>query len=138
MLFRSAGSLGKKLLRVTDVMHQGGDLPMVQHDAKLRDAIMEISRHRLGITGISQDGQLSGCLSDGDLRRILESGHMDLDAPVRELMHSNPMKIESGKLASEALHVMEEHKIMVLFVYEGTENNIVGIVHMHDILQGGL
>jgi len=133
-----AGSLGKKLLRVTDVMHQGGDLPMVQHNAKLRDAIMEISRHRLGITGISQDGQLSGCLSDGDLRRILESGHMDLDAPVRELMHSNPMKIESGKLASEALHVLEERKIMVLFVYEGAENNIVGIVHMHDILQGGL
>lgn len=63
---------------------------------------------------------------------------MDLDAPVRELMHANPMSIESGKLASEALHLMEEQKIMVLFVYEEKPENIVGIVHMHDILQGGL
>jgi len=133
-----AGSLGKKLLRVADVMHQGDELPVVKHDAKLREAIMEISRHRLGITGISENSTLIGCLSDGDLRRILESGHMDLDAPVRELMHANPMTIESARLASEALHLMEEQKIMVLFVHEGEKENIVGIVHMHDILQGGL
>jgi len=133
-----AGSLGKKLLRVADVMHQGDDLPMVAHDAKLRDAIMEMSRHRLGITGINENGTVSGCLTDGDLRRILESGHMDLDAPVRELMHRNPMKIEAGKLASEALHLMEERKIMVLFVCDESEEKVVGIVHMHDILQGGI
>ncbi|ATX82123.1 arabinose-5-phosphate isomerase [Mariprofundus ferrinatatus] len=133
-----AGSLGKKLLRIADVMHQGSELPMVAHDAKLRDAIMEMSRHRLGITGISENDKLTGCLSDGDLRRILESGHMDLDAPVRELMHINPTKIEAGKLASEGLRLMEDLKIMVLFVHEGSEDNIVGIVHMHDILQGGI
>ncbi|ATX79493.1 arabinose-5-phosphate isomerase [Mariprofundus aestuarium] len=133
-----AGSLGKKLLRVADVMHQGDALPMVAHDAKLRDAIMEMSRHRLGITGINENGNMTGCLTDGDLRRILESGHMDLDAPVRELMHRNPMKIDAGKLASEALHLMEERKIMVLFVCAENEEKVVGIVHMHDILHGGI
>lgn len=133
-----AGSLGKKLLRVADIMHKGDELPMVEHHAKLREAIMENSRHRLGITGIRENGRLIGCLSDGDLRRILESGHMDLDAPVRNLMHANPMKIEAGKLATEALRLMEDLKILVLFVYLDREENIVGVVHMHDILQGGL
>lgn len=133
-----AGSLGKKLLRIADIMHRDDALPMVPHDAKLRDAILEMSRHRLGITGVSDNGSVIGCLSDGDLRRILESGHMDLDAPVEELMHKKPMKIEAGRLASEGLRLMEEHKIMVLFVYELSEDNVVGIVHMHDILQGGM
>ena len=132
-----AGSLGRKLLRVTDVMHQGKDLPLVDHLASLRDAIMEMSSHRLGITGVTEHGNLVGCLSDGDLRRILQSGHMDLDAPVQTLMHSNPMHISAGKLASEALLIMEERKIMVLFVLD-EQQQLRGVVHMHDILQGGL
>ncbi|PJA31063.1 MAG: D-arabinose 5-phosphate isomerase, partial [Zetaproteobacteria bacterium CG_4_9_14_3_um_filter_53_7] len=132
-----AGSLGRKLLRVTDVMHQGEDLPLVDHLASLRDAIMEMSSHRLGITGVTENDHLVGCLSDGDLRRILESGHMDLDAPVQSLMHRNPMFITAGKLASEALLVMEERKIMVLFVLD-EQQQLRGVVHMHDILQGGL
>jgi len=128
-----AGSLGRKLLRVADVMHQGDELPSVNKDASLRDAIMVISRYRLGITGVFENGQLTGCLSDGDLRRILESGHMDLEAPVGSLMHTVPMQIEASKLASEALHQMESRKITSLFVCDDTGSNI-GIVHMHDIL----
>ncbi len=131
-----AGSLGKKLLRIADIMHHRDELPMVASSATLRDAIMEISKHRLGITGVSENGTLTGCLSDGDLRRILESGHMDLDAAVCSLMHTNPARIEAGKLVSEGLHLMEEKKITVLFVYEEREENIVGAVHMHDILKG--
>lgn len=133
-----AGSLGRKLLRVSDIMHQGENLPLVSDTATLRDAIMEMSSHRLGITGVSNNGVLVGCLSDGDLRRILQSGHMDLDAPVQSMMHTNPMRINASKLASEALLVMEEHKVMVLFVFEGEEKNVTGIIHMHDILQEGL
>jgi len=133
-----AGSLGRKLLRVSDVMHQGAELPLVDHLASLRDAIMEMSSHRLGITGVTDEhGNLVGCLSDGDLRRILESGHMDLDAPVQTLMHKKPMNIIPGKLASEALLIMEEHKITVLFVLD-EEQELLGVVHMHDILHGGL
>jgi len=132
-----AGSLGRKLLRVKDIMHQGESLPMVDCAASLRQAIMTISTHRLGITGIAQTGQLIGCISDGDLRRILESGHMDLDAPVDTLMHSNPMCIDGERLASEALRLMEENMVLVLFVRDQDER-VNGIIHMHDILQGGI
>ncbi len=132
-----AGNLGRKLLRVVDIMHQNEELPMVAINASLRDAIMVMSSHRLGITGIIDKTKLAGCLSDGDLRRILQSGHMELDAPVRELMHGNPRRISSGKLASEALRIMEEYKIMVLFVIDDQQQT-VGIIHMHDILQAGI
>lgn len=132
-----AGNLGRKLLRVTDIMHQNEELPMVSVDATLRDAIMMMSSHRLGITGVTEKEKLAGCLSDGDLRRILQSGHMDLDSPVRELMHHNPRLINAGKLASEALRIMEEHKIMVLFATDD-QGQTTGIIHMHDILQAGV
>jgi len=132
-----AGNLGRKLLRVADIMHQDEELPMVAIDATLRDAIMMMSNHRLGITGIMEKAQLKGCLSDGDLPRILQSGHMNLDAPVCELMHHNPMRISAGKLASEALRIMENHKITVLFATDD-QGRTVGIVHMHDILQTGV
>ncbi|MDQ6992962.1 MAG: KpsF/GutQ family sugar-phosphate isomerase [Mariprofundus sp.] len=132
-----AGSLGRKLLRVEDVMHQGEELPMVAHTATLRDAIMEISTHRLGITGITKEQQVVGCISDGDLRRILESGHMDLEATVDTLMHCNPSSIESDRLASEALRLMENKKVLVLFA-RNPSGQINGIIHMHDILQGGI
>jgi len=130
-----AGSLGRKLLRVADVMHSGDALPLVAADASLQDAIMSMSSHRLGITGIVENGKLSGCLSDGDLRRILESGDLDIKAPVHIHMHREPSTIAADKLASEALHCMEVRKITVLFVCD-SDRQVVGVVHMHDILQG--
>lgn len=132
-----AGNLGRKLLRVADIMHQDEQLPMVAVDATLRDAIMVMSSHRLGITGITDRAELVGCLSDGDLRRILQSGHMELDVPVCELMQHNPRRIRANKLASEALRIMETHKIMVLFATDDQDQTI-GIIHMHDILQAGI
>jgi len=130
-----AGSLGRKLLRVADIMHSGDALPLVTTDATLRDAIMTMSSHRLGVTGITEAGRLIGCLSDGDLRRILESGDLDIEAPVHTLMHPEPSTIAADKLASQALHDMEARKIMVLFVCDEAQHAI-GVVHMHDILQG--
>ncbi|MFQ5344628.1 MAG: CBS domain-containing protein, partial [Mariprofundus sp.] len=130
-----AGSLGRKLLRVADVMHSGNELPLVTADASLREAIMAMSSYRLGVTGITEQGVLVGCLTDGDLRRILETGDLDIEAPVRTKMHPDPATIAADKLASEALHDMEARKILVLFVCD-SEKNAIGVVHMHDILQG--
>ncbi len=130
-----AGSLGRKLLRVADIMHSGDALPVVNANATLRDAIMTMSSHRLGVTGVAEDGKLIGCLTDGDLRRILESGDLDIDAPVRQLMHPEPATIRADRLASEALHCMESKKILVLFVCDEARHAI-GVVHMHDVLQG--
>ncbi|MDX8395870.1 MAG: KpsF/GutQ family sugar-phosphate isomerase [Mariprofundaceae bacterium] len=131
-----AGSLGRKLMSVADVMHTGNELPMVEANASLRDAIVMMGSHRLGVTGVRESGQLAGCVTDGDLRRILESGHMDLDAEVRSLMHRNPRTIESQQLASEAVHMMEENKVTVLFVVDDAE--LMGIVQLYDLLHAGL
>jgi len=130
-----AGSLGRKLLRVADIMHSGEALPLVSANATLRDAIMTMSSHRLGITGVTENGKLIGCLTDGDLRRILESGDLDIEAPAHKLMHPDPTTITADRLASEALHCMESRKIMVLFVCDDAQHAI-GVIHMHDILQG--
>ena len=134
-----AGSLGRKLLRVADVMHSRDKLPLVSTAAPLRDAIMMMSSQRFGITGITEadNNKLIGCLTDGDLRRILESGDIDMNAPVCQLMHSNPTTIAATKLASEALRFMEDQKITVLFVCDAQQQTI-GIIHIHDILQEGI
>lgn len=131
-----AGSLGRKLRKVGDLMHSGDELPRVAVDATLREAIMEMSARRLGITGVYDGDRLVGCISDGDLRRILQRENLDLDAPVRDLMHRNPRRIHADRLASEALHMMEQYKITVLFV--DSEQNGVGVVHLHDLLEAGV
>jgi arabinose-5-phosphate isomerase len=132
-----AGSLGRKLMRVADVMHAGSELPMVAMDARLREAIVTMSTHRFGIAGIMQDDNLAGCITDGDLRRIMESGEVDLDVPVREVMHASPKVIEADHLASEAVRFMEEFKVTVLFVVDEAKRP-VGIIHMHDLLKAGV
>ncbi len=131
-----AGSLGRKLMSVADVMHQGSDLPAVNADASLKEAIMVMSQYRLGVTGIQKDGKLVACITDGDLRRILESGDVDLKAPVGTLGHANPRSIESTHLASEAVRLMEEHQVTTLFVVD--DDNWLGIVHLHDLLKAGV
>jgi len=134
--FHPAGSLGRKLMRVEELMHKGKGLPMVNVDAPLKEAIVTMSSHRLGVTGVQQAGQLIGCLTDGDLRRILESGNFDLSHPVEEVMHRRPSTIAEGHLASEAVHLMEEKKITTLFVLDA-EGAVSGVVHLHDLLQAG-
>ncbi|MDX8398303.1 MAG: KpsF/GutQ family sugar-phosphate isomerase [Mariprofundaceae bacterium] len=132
-----AGSLGRKLMVVADLMHCGDELPMVDSRASLKDAIVEMSQHRLGVTGIQQDGVLCGCLTDGDLRRVLQLGEVDLTATVATLGHAKPKTIAATRLASEAVHMMEEHKVTTLFVLDET-SKLVGIVHLHDLLQEGI
>ena len=132
-----AGSLGRKLMRVADVMHTGDELPLVPASASLREAIVSMSSHRFGITGICESGKLIGCLTDGDLRRVMESGHVDLEVDVSTLMHPSPRTIEADLLASEAVRMMEEHKVTVLFIIDGSAAP-TGVVHMHDLLKAGV
>ncbi len=128
-----AGSLGRKLMKVEDVMHR--QVPMVEIDQPLRDAITTMSSHRMGITGVRKAGRLCGCISDGDLRRILERGDVDLARPCGQYMHRNPRRIEARVLVSEAIRQMEDHKVTCLFVGDGCE--VEGIVHLHDLLREG-
>jgi len=132
-----AGSLGRRLMAVADVMHKGDALPMVTPTTKLADAIVTMSSYRLGITAVGEAGVLAGCLSDGDLRRILQQGQVDMNVGVGSVMSANPLTIAADHLATEAVRLMEDKKVTVLFVVD-EEQKMVGIVHMHDLLKAGI
>ncbi len=132
-----AGSLGRRLMSVADVMHTGDKIPLVGLAASLKDAIYTMSSYRFGITGVGENNKLEGCLTDGDLRRILQQGQVDMDKPVADMMHKLPHTIEQTHLATEAVRLMEEKKITVLFV-TNVQGDLVGIVHLHDLLQAGI
>lgn len=140
-LFHPGGALGKKLLlRVEDLMHRGKDVPLVAPDTLVRDALFEITSKKLGVTGVvDPDGTLLGVFTDGDLRRIMERGLDNLQAPISEVMTRSPKRILRRNLAAKAMQVMEAHSITSLFVFEDEQGDVpVGIVHVHDLLKAGV
>ncbi len=127
------GQLGKRLLKVAQLMHEGDDLPAVAAETPMRDAIYEMSRKKLGITAVTDSaGRLLGCISDGDLRRLLEHDPELMGKNAGDCMHREPQIIDSGELASAALHLMEERKITSLFVV-GEAVKLEGVIHIHDL-----
>ena len=131
-----AGSLGRRLLlHITDVMHSGEELPRVTQDASLSEALVEMSRKRLGMTAVvDADNRLVGLFTDGDLRRALDS---DLDvrsARIAEVMTRSPRTIGADRLAVEAARLMETHKINGLIVVDA-DNRAVGALNIHDLLR---
>ncbi|HBZ47072.1 MAG TPA: D-arabinose 5-phosphate isomerase, partial [Stenotrophomonas sp.] len=131
-----AGSLGRRLLlHITDVMHSGDELPQVGENASLSEALVEMSRKRLGMTAVVDAGQrLVGLFTDGDLRRALDS---DLDvrsARIVDVMTRTPRTIGADQLAVEAARVMETQQINGLIVVDG-EGRAVGALNIHDLLR---
>jgi len=127
------GELGKRLLRVEDVMHRDDGVPRVAAATPMREAIYEMSKKGLGITAVTDaDGRLAGCISDGDLRRLLERGDALMDRPAADCMHRGPQTIGRGELASAALRQMEDKRITALFVCD-PERRLEGVLHIHDL-----
>lgn len=138
-LSHPGGSLGRKLLlKVSDIMLTGKDLPLVQHSALVADALMEISRKGLGMTGIiNEAGVLVGIFTDGDLRRILDA-RVDLhSAAVQDVMTVGGKTTQPEQLAVEALNMMETHKISALMVTDEARKP-VGAFNMHMLLRAGV
>ena len=132
-LLHPAGQLGKRLMKVEQLMHAGAALPVVATTTAMRDAIYEMSKKGLGITAVvDEQGKLVGCISDGDLRRLLATDDAPLGHLAGECMKPNPKTIPPGELAAAALHEMEERRITSLFVCDETGRPI-GIVHLHDL-----
>ncbi len=128
-----AGQLGKQLMKVEQLMHAGAALPVVTTATAMRDAIYEMSKKGLGITAVvDAAGKLAGCISDGDLRRLLATDDAPLGHSAGECMKPNPKTIPPGELAAAALHEMEERRITSLFVCD-EGGRPVGIVHLHDL-----
>ncbi|MHA7834328.1 MAG: CBS domain-containing protein, partial [Algiphilus sp.] len=132
------GALGRRLLlKVADLMHTGDDIPMVAADTPLDEALLEVTRKRMGMTVVTDpEGRASGIFTDGDLRRVLESD-VDIHAVrVADVMTKGGRRVSRDALAAEAVHAMEEHAITSLLVEDG-EGQVCGVVHLHDLLRAG-
>jgi arabinose-5-phosphate isomerase len=133
------GPLGDKLLRVEDVMHVGNEVPRVRLDTKMKDVLFEMTRKRLGMTTVVDDGgRLRGILSDGDLRRQMERhGYGLLDRTAEECMTPKPILIDRHEHATGALDLMESRKITALVITDA-DGKVDGVVHLHDLLATGM
>lgn len=128
------GKLGKRFLRVHELMHKGADVPLVRETTPMREVIYEMSKKGFGITAVvAQDGSMRGVISDGDLRRLLERDDAEvLRKTAVDAMKRNPLTIAGSELASAALQMMEERKITSLFIVDDA-SRVEGIIHIHDL-----
>jgi arabinose-5-phosphate isomerase len=127
------GKLGKRLASVRQLMHAGDAVPRVAAETPMTDVIYEMSRKKLGMTVVEQDGRLAGVISDGDLRRLLEKDGPDgLRKIAGDVMNPAPKTISAAELAVRALHTMEEKKITSLIVVD-EERRVEGVLHLHDL-----
>jgi arabinose-5-phosphate isomerase len=130
------GKLGRRLLHVADLMHDGEALPLIGIDSGMGEALLVMTTKRFGCVGVlDAEGRLTGIVTDGDLRR-----HMDAtltERSVCEVMTAGPRTTRPATLAAEALRVMNEHAITTLFVV-ADDMRPVGIAHIHDFLRAGV
>lgn len=128
------GKLGKKLMKVSELMHGGGELPAVPPGMPMREVIYEISRKRLGVAVVSGgEGTVHGVITDGDLRRLLERHGGDLLAKTAgECAVPGPATVGPDLLAAEALAILEKRKITSLVVADGS-GKLLGVLHLHDL-----
>lgn len=138
-LSHPAGALGRQLLtRVEDLMHTSSEnLPLVNQQAALNEALFTMTNGRLGMTVVVDDeDRVAGVFTDGDLRRVLEKG-VDLATPMREIMTTNPRHVSKTMRASDALSVMNENAISQLLVMD-EQGHLDAIITVHDLLQAGV
>jgi arabinose-5-phosphate isomerase len=133
------GSLGKRLsLKLKEIMITGEKIPLVDEDTSLKDVIIEITSKRLGVTSVvNKEGLLTGIITDGDLRRLLEKTLDIKNLTATEVMTRNPKVMKEDYLASFALQQMENFKITSLII-TSDENKPIGIIHLHDLINLGL
>lgn len=133
--FHPGGALGKQLyLRVADLYIQN-ERPEVSPSTPISETILEMTSKRLGCTVVTENGRIAGIITDGDLRRMLQTLHQPSTAA--DIMHSNPRTILDSEYAVNALQLMRQNSITQLIVTD-TDNRYLGIIHIHDILREGI
>ena len=129
------GKLGSILKRVSDLMHTGQEMPILDENSNMQAVLLEMTSKRLGCVGfINQTGDLTGILTDGDLRRCLSS--KILEEKAIDLMTRNPKTVSPNAMTAEALKIMHDKKITNLFVLDGKKP--IGVIHIHDLLNNGV
>jgi arabinose-5-phosphate isomerase len=133
-----AGTLGRRLIYVRDVMRIGEHVPTVREDTTLADGLLEVTSKGLGMTAVvDQQQHVLGVFTDGDLRRALDRAADLRRTLMREVMSRNAKTAKPGTLAAEAVHLMETHRITSLIVVDEA-NKIVGALNVHDLLRAGV
>ena len=136
--FHPIGALGRRLLTVSEIMHVGDEIPRVNLETIMREALFEITSKQLGFTTVQDgDDRLLGIITDGDLRRSLETLPDPLSLTAGQVMTHSPKVINADALAAKALQLMESNKIMSLVIVDG-EDRVAGVIHMHDMLKAGI
>ena len=134
--YHPGGALGKKLyLRISDIYEQNAK-PQVQEDADIKEIIIEISTKRLGATAVVHDGKLTGIITDGDLRRMLQSNADASKVKASEIMTRNPKTISEEEMAVNALEIMKQNNITQLVV--ANNGTYRGFIHLHDLIKEGI
>lgn len=138
-LLHPGGHLGRKLLlKVSDIMHTGDEIPVVSEETDMKQVILEMTSKRFGTAVVvNQKGQLVGIFTDGDLRRLVERTDEIFSLKAKQVMSENPKTIDGEELAAKALNLMESYSITSLII-TNDEREPVGIVHLHDILKAGV
>ncbi|QCT18654.1 arabinose-5-phosphate isomerase KdsD [Jejubacter calystegiae] len=137
-LSHPGGALGRKLLlRVNDIMHTGDEIPRVSKEATLRDALLEITRKNLGMTVVCDDDMtIEGIFTDGDLRRVFDTGVDLYQLHITDVMTSGGIRVRPDILAVDALNLMQNRHITSVMVADG--DKLRGVLHMHDLLRAGV
>lgn len=129
------GKLGSILQKVSDLMHMDSAMPILDENADMQRVLLEMTSKRLGCVGfVNNLGELTGILTDGDLRRCLSA--QILEEKATNIMTKNPKTISKDILASEAMKIMHDRKITNIFVVE--DNIPIGVIHIHDLLNNGV
>lgn len=135
--FHPGGALGQRLAQKVEALMRTSGLPVVPSGASLGQALDSLNLGRLGcVCVLDREERLAGILTDGDVRRLVCSGRMDVDAVVDSVMKIHPMQVTPGQSAAEVLDLMESKAITVLPVVD-TDGTLQGMVHMHDVLGHG-
>jgi len=135
-IYHPGGALGKKLLLKVKDMLDTTHVPKVNPNDSIKKVIMEISEKRLGVTAVVENNTVIGIITDGDIRRMLNTQDNFVDLVAQDIMTKNPKNIDSNILVSEALNILENNSITQLVVLDN--NKYLGILHLHDILKEGI
>ena len=134
--YHPGGALGKRLtLKVSDLIEQNS-LPEVTENETVANAIIEISKKRLGVTAVVKNNSIIGIITDGDIRRMLEKTTEISTLTAKDIMGKNPKTISKDAMAIEALETMENNSITQILVVN--KNKYVGVVHLHDLIKEGI
>lgn len=138
-LSHPGGSLGKRLLlKVSDIMHSGDELPTIMKNTRVADALLEMTEKKLGMTAVvDQNQHVIGLFTDGDLRRMLEKNLDIHQTSIDDVMTSDCQVIKADILAAEAMKIMQQQKINAL-LFVDDNNKLHGALNMHDLVRAGI